>query len=207
MLKPQDVVVLLKIVVRGPEPWSYGALALDLGMSASEVHAGVRRAAESGLLHVDEGWGVPDAAGLDEFLVSGVRYVWPAVLGAMSVGLPTAASAPPLVGLLPASEDPPTVWPDADGDVRGIAFEPLYRCVPVAARRDPALYEMLALVDGIRAGPLRAREVAIRQLRRRLGTDRQGVLSNLAETTRHRRVTAQPSTAERHGKERQRLHR
>lgn len=207
VLKPQDVVVLLKIVVRGPAPWSYGALALDLGMSASEVHAGVRRAVDSGLLHVNEGWGVPDAAGLDEFLVSGVRYVWPAVLGGMTLGMPTAAAAAPLNGLLPAVDDPPTVWPDAGGNVRGIAFEPLYRCVPAAAGRDPALYEMLALVDAIRAGPDRARDVAVRQLRRRLGTDGKGVLSNLAESSRHRRVSAQPSTSGHHGKERQRLHR
>lgn len=205
MLKPQDVCLLLKIVARGPEPWSYSQLAWEMGMSASEVHAGVKRSAESGLLHVDEGWGVPDAGGLDELLVHGVRYVWNPVIGGPVQGMPTGAAAPALAGLLPPGDDPPTVWPVVDGPVRGIAFEPLYKSVPVAAARDPVLYELLALVDAIRGGPEPAREFAILQLRRRLGTDREVTAARLAPAPRTR--TPRTTYAGSHGKERHRLHR
>ena len=40
MLKPQDILILLKLAARGEEPWRYDLLAKELGMSASEVHAG-----------------------------------------------------------------------------------------------------------------------------------------------------------------------
>jgi hypothetical protein len=46
-LKPQDVVVLLKLASREDATWSYPKLAVELGMSPSEVHASVRRATQS----------------------------------------------------------------------------------------------------------------------------------------------------------------
>ncbi len=59
-------------------------------------------------------------------------------------------------------------WPDPDGDVRGEELRPLYRSIPYAARRDPALYELLALVDALRGGRARERMLAADELRSRL---------------------------------------
>ncbi|HLY95055.1 MAG TPA: hypothetical protein VKP14_09435, partial [Gaiellaceae bacterium] len=87
--------------------------------------------------------------------------------GGMTRGLPTAHSAPPLRDQF-ASSEVPTVWPDPEGTVRGEELEPLYRCVPQAARADAKLYEYLALVDAIRAGRARERELAVKELRSRL---------------------------------------
>ena len=42
------------------------------------------------------------------------------------------------------------------GNTRGVGFEPLYKNVPRAALRDPAIYQLLALVDAIRDGRARA---------------------------------------------------
>jgi hypothetical protein len=171
MLKPQDLCVLLKIVAIGPEPWSYQRLALELGMSASEVHAGVRRTAEVGLLSLGEGWGIPVPEALDELLVHGVRYVWPAAPGPVTMGIatgpwaPGVEDAPPVDGL-------PWVWPDAQGGLRGQALEPLYKSMPVAARRDGRLHVLLAFVDGIRAGNHEQRAWAVEALRTCLGTSR-----------------------------------
>jgi hypothetical protein len=64
--------------------------------------------------------------------------------------------------------DPPPVWPDPEGSTRGVAFEPLYPTVPQAARRDPALYELLALVDAVRDGRARERKIAEKELVKRL---------------------------------------
>ena len=73
-LKPQDVVVLLKLVAQG-QLSSYSALASQLSMSASEVHAGMRRATESGLL--DPVSKMPIRAALQEFLLHGLCFVYP----------------------------------------------------------------------------------------------------------------------------------
>ena len=55
---------------------------------------------------------------------------------------------------------PATVWPHAEGPVRGIALIPLYPSVPAAALRNPALYENLALFDALRMGRARERNLA-----------------------------------------------
>lgn len=49
-LKPQDIYILLKLVVLGESQWSYASVAGDLFMSASEVHAGIKRAVAARLM-------------------------------------------------------------------------------------------------------------------------------------------------------------
>ena len=44
----------------------------------------------------------------------------------------------------------------------------LYKLVPGAARSDPRLSELLVLVDAIRAGRAREREIAVNELKQRL---------------------------------------
>ncbi len=169
-LKPQDICVLLKIVTLDRSPWSYSQLAYELGMSASEVHAGIKRATKASLMRLEEGWGTPDPGALEELLVHGVKYVFTPVHGRLTRGMPTSYAAPPLNRVLSRPEEPPPVWPDAQGEVRGYEFSPLYKSVPYAARRDAKLYELLALVDAIRGGAETVRELAIQELRARLGT-------------------------------------
>ncbi len=66
--------------------------------------------------------------------------------------------------------DPIPVWPDAEGDRRGVALEPLYRSVPRSLRQfpDPIFYELLVLVDAIRSGRARERNLAIKFLKERM---------------------------------------
>jgi hypothetical protein len=165
-LKPQDIVILLKLVSLGDRPWSYNVLAVELAMSPSEVHSGVKRAAAARLL--DPQRNVPILRALQEFLVHGVKYAFPPDRGPLTRGLPTAYAAPPLNTLIVLPDEPPPVWPDPEGKVRGYAFSPLYPSVPKAAALDPVLYELLALVDAIRDGRARERELAIKELTARL---------------------------------------
>jgi hypothetical protein len=53
--------------------------------------------------------------------------------------------------------------------VRGVTFEPLHKSAPAAARKDPALYELLALIDAVRDGRVRERKLAEKELSTRLG--------------------------------------
>ena len=120
-------------------------------------------------MRLDGGWGYPDPGALEEFLVHGVRYVYAPERSGLTQGIPTSYAAPPLNRLLETSDEPPPVWPDPEGEVRGYGFAPLYKSVPQAARRDPRLYELLALVDAIRCGEGFARGPALQELRMRLG--------------------------------------
>lgn len=49
-LKPQDFLVALKLVALGDQRWTYARLAQELGISASEAHACIKRGMQSGLL-------------------------------------------------------------------------------------------------------------------------------------------------------------
>ncbi|MEW8571668.1 MAG: hypothetical protein AB2571_17810, partial [Candidatus Thiodiazotropha sp.] len=49
ILKPQDILVLLKLVAQGDRAWSYNRLAVKLGMSPSEVHGAIKRAIAANL--------------------------------------------------------------------------------------------------------------------------------------------------------------
>lgn len=165
-LKPQDVLVLLKLAI-SPAGWTFPETGMALGMSRSEVHGAVKRAELARLMSPKTRQ--PSRLDLVEFLLHGVRFSFPGVRGALTRGMPTAHSAPPLKALLVTStNDAPLVWPDPKGEARGEALEPLYRSVPAAARADERLYELLALVDALRVGRARERELASAELRNRL---------------------------------------
>ena len=87
--------------------------------------------------------------------------------GAMTRGLPTAHAAEPLKRRL-TQEEPLPVWPYEKGPVRGYAFSPLYKRAAEAALKDQNLCELLALVDAIREGAARERDLAKRELSSRL---------------------------------------
>ena len=167
--KPQDIVVLLKLVAIGPEPWTFQRLSAELSISQSEVHACVRRAVAARLMSdASTTSGRPLREALLEFLIHGVKYAFPPERGALTRGVPTGYAAPPLNKVIVGSSDPPPVWPYAEGSVRGLAFAPLYPSVPAAALQDSRLYELLALVDAIRDGRARERKFAAKELESRL---------------------------------------
>lgn len=59
-----------------------------------------------------------------------------------------------------SGEEPPPVWPYAHGRVRGQAVEPLHRAAPEAVEEWSDLGEFLALLDSLRVGDARVRNVA-----------------------------------------------
>ena len=166
VLKPQDIVALLKVHSWQSSDWTYGGLASSLGMSASEVHAALKRCEVSGLYNGDNRRISKHA--LLEFLVHGLKYVFPVQPGPISRGLPTAHSAEPLKSLLVVDPSDAYVWPDPTGKVRGQSIEPLYRSVPLAAKNDPELYVLLSLTDALRVGRVREQRLATRELEQRI---------------------------------------
>lgn len=168
VLKPQDVLVVLKLLSMGQRTWSYAWLAVQLGMSPSQLHSAVKRALTAQLAVRKGDEIVPNIRNLEEFLVHGLKYVFVPEQGEMTRGVPTVHAASPLNKYFVSTGEPPPVWPFAAGEVRGLAFSPLYGLAPRAALSDPQLYELLVLVDAIRGGRARERNVAIKELKKRL---------------------------------------
>jgi hypothetical protein len=162
-LKPHDVVVALQLTLTPNAP--YRALAESVGLSLGEIHNAIKRLTAARLLSVDRR--IPRRTSLLDFLLKGVPYAFAAELGAESRGVPTAHAAPPLYAHFSTSDA--VVWPFAEGKVRGPAVEPLYEEAPSLPSRNPDLYELLALVDALRIGRARERELATTILRERLG--------------------------------------
>lgn len=165
-IKPQDILVLLKVVALGGRQWKQSELADGLALSRAEVSNSLNRSAEVGFL--DQEKRVPQKGALLEFIAHGIKYVFPAKPGPLTRGIPTSHSAPPLAKKIVSDPGDAYVWPDAEGELRGQEIEPLYPSVPMAIKNDPILHELLALVDGIRVGRARERKIAVDELQRRL---------------------------------------
>jgi hypothetical protein len=166
MLKSQDVLVLLKLAGEPPS-WTFDSVAHELGVSRSAVHRSLQRAGEAGLY--DPARRKVRSRDLFEFLAHGLKYVFPAVWSGEARGRPTAWGAPPMSKSLLSSGNNRPVWPDANGEARGIALEPLHPSVVDAVRKDDVLWELLALVDSIRIGNARERNLAQGKLKKKLG--------------------------------------
>ncbi|WP_292533734.1 hypothetical protein [Mesorhizobium sp.] len=102
----------------------------------------------------------PNRRNLHNFIVHGLKFVFPAKAGAMTRGIPTAFAAPMLKGLLISGGDYIHIWPFAEGRDIGQSVEPLFKSVPEAALKDERLYEYLALVDALRLGNQREAKLA-----------------------------------------------
>jgi hypothetical protein len=170
VLKPQDVLVVLKLCAYESDRPPLANVAVDLGMSSSEVHAALRRAHAAHLLTKAGRSERPNPGAVLEFLVHGLKYVFPVQRGEVTRGIPTSYGAEPLKHLIAPGAEPIPVWPHAEGTARGAAIEPLYRTAPFAALRDRRLHELLALADAMREGRARERKIAEQQLRIRLRT-------------------------------------
>ncbi len=182
-MKSQDVVILLKLVsleheggghpgldVHREDPFSARGLEASLGISKTEVNASVNRSISSGLAVKDRNSGrpKPNRRNLRDFIVHGLKFVFPARPGAMTRGVPTAFAAPSLKGLLVSAGEYIYVWPFAKGKVQGQSLDPLFKSVPEAVQKDARLYEYLALVDAIRIGNQRETGLAVERISERL---------------------------------------
>ncbi|WP_047416545.1 hypothetical protein [Cellulophaga sp. Hel_I_12] len=163
-MRPHDIVVLLKIAAKEKKQWYMKDLSSELNISASEISESINRSVIAGLLAPDKK-NVMKLSLLD-FLEFGLRYVYPEKPGALVRGIPTAHSAAPLNDVIVSNDN--YVWPSGKGTMRGQAITPLYPSVIDAVQKDDKLHELLALVDAIRVGRAREKELAVKELKDRL---------------------------------------
>lgn len=157
VLRPVDVAVALDLALR-PGP-TFAQIAADLRISQSTAHQAVRRLVAAGLVRPSPRGYRATLAALEEFLLHGVRYAFPASRSRRQRGVPTAHAAPVLRDLFDGEIDP-MVWPAASGSVVGTAVAPLLESAADLPAHRPDLYDALALVDALRVGAVREREAA-----------------------------------------------
>ncbi|MEY8251756.1 MAG: hypothetical protein RPR91_05170 [Colwellia sp.] len=153
------------------DPYSLRNIQNVTGVSKTEISASINRSIGSGLAIRDRKTNKPKAntQALLEFLIYGVKYVFPVKPGEIVRGIPTSFSAPVMSEKLMTAGEIICVWPDAYGNKKGQAIVPLFKSVPKAVKIDPYLYELLALVDALRLGNARESVLAKEMLKERLG--------------------------------------
>lgn len=178
MLKPQDIVILLKLLSmitlsknNTESLLTQNKLALHLCMSVSEVNVGLNRLIRSKLLGEQDPSErnprkpktfLPVQVACEECLIFGVKYFFPPIISEYTVGIPTRYAAPILRNKLIQDQDPIPIWPCVEGTDKGVALLPLYPSVPRSLIQypDQLFYDLLALIDAIRAGDARERKLA-----------------------------------------------
>ncbi|MCU0373112.1 MAG: hypothetical protein MUE56_07705 [Ignavibacteria bacterium] len=167
-MRPHDIVILLKITVLEKNKWNTLDLSRDLKISQSEISESLNRSMIAGLL--SPGKKEVMRLSLLEFLIHGLKYVFPARPGKIVRGIATAHSAKPVSDFIVQSDDV-FVWESDEGNIRGQEIEPLYSNCVFAAMNDNLLYELLALVDVIRTGNAREFNIAKSELERKFKND------------------------------------
>lgn len=169
MLQAVDCVILFKLIAQKNNEMTHRDLAEKLFLSRATISVGLRRLLQSGLVRSDVETNklLPVVATTEEFIIHGLKYVFPAEPGKFTKGIPTGIAAPIFEGKLVLGNDPLFVWPYEYGKVKGLALKPLSPSVPkaVASSEDRKFYDLLALVDAMRQGRARERNMAIELLK------------------------------------------
>ncbi|MFC2080805.1 hypothetical protein ACFLR8_01175 [Bacteroidota bacterium] len=160
-MRPQDIVILLKLVAIGNNKWFMKDLSIELKISQSEVSESLNRSMLAGLISASKNKIMTNA--LLDFLIYGIKYVYPVKPGSIGRGVKTAHSAPPLDKMI--RSDDIYVWPWAYGEARGQYVEPLFWSVPEVCQKDKKLYILLSLVEAIRIGKAREHNLAVIELK------------------------------------------
>ncbi|WP_149694956.1 hypothetical protein [Chitinophaga sp. CF418] len=167
-MRPQDIAVLLKIII-SPSNWMNKDIAEALLLSPAEISYSLQRSTLAEL--IDPSKRKVMRKTFLEFIRYGLPHVFPAIKGAIAVGIPTAFSSPVMSKHLMTNQSSEmVVWPYLEGQARGESIIPLYPNAVKAALRDPELYELFALVDTMRLGKVREKEIALNLLKEKFDT-------------------------------------
>jgi predicted transcriptional regulator len=159
-MRPQDVAILLKIALQGKAKWKMVTLAEAMEISVSEVSESLNRSRIAGLIDFKKQ--AVARQNLWEFMVHGVKYVFPAETGALVRGIPTAHSHPQVRDRF--SGNLQYVCRDSEGDTFGLAISPFYARQASAMRKDQVFHKVMAMVDLLRIGKLREQKMAMEEL-------------------------------------------
>lgn len=160
-MRPQDIVILTKLVCMRDRVWQYRDLSAALFIPISEISESLNRSSKAGLYIAD--LRKVNRLSFREFLEYGLKYVFPCSAGEMVTGISTAHSHPYFKKFIKGEME--YVWPYLDGKVRGLRIDPLHPRLPEAALKDADFYKLMASLDILRIGRVRELHVAKKVLK------------------------------------------
>ncbi|MFC0139657.1 hypothetical protein ACFFJN_05995 [Erwinia mallotivora] len=165
-LKQKGIIEFSEIEAYRESLYTVRNLEKTTGISKTQIADSIKRCTDIALVRKDRKYSVPrtNNKSLLEFIVYGIKYVFPVRMGELTRGIATSFSAPVLNEKLFSSGELIAVWPDERAKSKGQKVVPLFHSVPYAVRLDGNLYEMLALVDAIRLGNQREAGLAAKML-------------------------------------------
>ena len=163
-IKSQDILILLYLLTLRKK-WIQIEVAKALLISPAEVSNAMNRCVIAGFINADKNR--INKLAIREFLISGLKYTFPAEISAKVRGIATAHSASPIKESIAEGSDI-YVWSYYLGTRRGYGVSPLYKTVPKIIGNNTELYELLVIVDTLRIGKAREIEIAINELNKRL---------------------------------------
>jgi len=166
-MRPHDIVILAKMLTLSNKTMSMAGMADCLQISQGEISKAMDRNAVAGLVSPDKTR--VNKLALREFLIYGIKYVFPPLLGHSARGIATAHSASPVKEHINEGSEH-YVWAYYKGTKRGNTIVPLYAKIPKIVENQPDLYEFLTIIDTLRVGKNREVEIAINELDKRLNT-------------------------------------
>jgi hypothetical protein len=150
-IRPQDIVVLLKIICfnKSKTNWLRKDLADSLSLSNSEITNVFERLRHSGLIDVNRN--VIQVNAFYEFLIHGLKATFPPYVGPETRGILTGTNAFQTSNIKGLNY----VWEHYNGQHRGNSLSPLYPEVVSAVQNDSLLYGALCACDMLRIGQTR----------------------------------------------------
>jgi hypothetical protein len=164
MLSSTDIYIVAGVISSDRGSWTLRGLAATLHVEHTLVHRALKRAEIAGLYTTNTRR--VHLANFEELMIHAARFIAPGRLGELVPGVPAAWAAEPISEFIhQAQSELPPVWPYALGALRGQALEPLHPAAVQASQDVPELARLLSIIDSLRAGDVRVREVAATALR------------------------------------------
>lgn len=168
-LKPQDCLVLASRIFH--PSYDQQNTAAQVMISQSSASYSYQRLRNASLLLKS---GEANLANSIEFMIYAIKYLYPAKLSNLSVGIPTAHSHPSL-NFVNWKGQFPIIWPFVIVDdsidseiklVRGETLQPIHKNVPFVSFVHYEFHQLFALIDMIRIGKAREKKIAQDELKK-----------------------------------------
>ncbi len=165
VLKPQDIVVLGKLVT--DEAWpTQKDIASSLELSQSEISHSLKTLEQVGLVNLNQKK-VNKLAAM-EFIVHALKFFYPSEKGGIGRGVNVGPSSSHFSKKV-LSDEFNFVWPDPEGDSRGVLISPLLPKLTNSIKENEKLFLFLNVVEIFRGlGGVRHRQEAQKVLKEML---------------------------------------